>query len=146
MAGLVPFNRRNALNAGFPDIHDMLDDFFNTGWPARRNLMGDTFKLDVEECEKEYLVTAELPGVEKKDIGLDLTEGKLSISVNREESASEEKRNYIHKERRYASMARSVYLSDADCDAIKAKLEDGLLLITVPKQEKTNRTRKIDIS
>ncbi|MDR1663890.1 MAG: Hsp20/alpha crystallin family protein [Clostridiales bacterium] len=142
MAGLIPFNRRGALNTGF---HDMLDDFFNIGWPAQRSLMNDTFKMDVEEGENEYLITAELPGVAKEEINLDLTEGRLSISVKREENVNEEKKNYIHKERRVASMSRSVYLSDANTDDISAKLDNGVLHITVPKREKTQRTRKIDI-
>ena len=146
MAGLVPFNRRNALNAGFSDIHDMLDDFFNINWPAQRNLMHDTFKMDVEETERGYEISAELPGIKKEEIGVDLTEGRLSISVRREETAGEEKRNYIHKERRVASMCRSVYLSDADPEKISAKLDNGILCVTVPKQEKTHPTRRIEIA
>ena len=146
MAGLVPFNRKSALNTGFSDFHDMLDDFFNIGWPAQRNLMNDTFKMDVEETEKDYLITAELPGIAKEEIGLDLSEGRLAISVRREESKNEEKRNFIHKERRVASMSRSVYLSDADPESITAKLENGVLCVTVPKQEKSRKARKIDIA
>ena len=145
MAGLVPFNRRNSLNTGFSDVHDMLDDFFNLNWPTQRNLMHDTFKMDVEETEKEYVISAELPGIDKEEIGLDLAEGRLSISVKREENKNEEKKNFIHKERRFASMSRSVYLSDADAENISAKLDNGVLCVTVPKQEKTKRMRKIDI-
>ena len=145
MAGLVPFNRRNHLDAGFSDIYNMLDDFFNVTPPARRSLMSDTFKLDVEETETDYIISAELPGVAREEIGLNLTEGRLTIAVQREENTNEEKRNYIHKERRLSSMSRGVYLSDADPDAIKAKLEDGVLNITVPKQEKTRRPRRIEI-
>ena len=147
MAGLVPFNRKSALNTGFSDFHDMLDDFFNMSWPAQRNLMNDTFKMDVEETEKEYVITAELPGVAKDEIGLDLTEGRLTVNVRREESKEgEDKRNYIHKERRAVSMARSIYLSDADHEAIQAKLDSGVLRVSVQKLEKTSRTRKIEIA
>lgn len=145
MAGLVTFNRKNALNPGFSDFSDMLDDFFNVGWPARRSLVHDTFKLDIEETEKEYLISAELPGVTKEEIGLDLEEGRLTIAVRREENVDEEKKNYLHRERRVSSMSRSVYLSDANPENINAKLENGVLTVAVSKQEKTRRTRKIDI-
>lgn len=145
MPGLIPFNRRGALSTGFSDFHDMLDDFFNSGIPVRRSLMNDTFKMDVEETEKSYVITAELPGINKDEIGLDLTDGRLAISVKREESAVDEKRNFIHKERRFASMARSVYLSDSNVETIEAKLDNGVLSVVVPKQDKATRTKKINI-
>jgi HSP20 family protein len=138
MAGLIPFNSR-----GF---HNMLDDFFSLNWPSQRSLMNDTFKVDVEETEQNYEITAELPGVAKEEIGLDLNEGRLTISVKREENFDEEKRNYIHRERRMSSMSRSVYLSDANPEDISAKLDNGVLTVTVPKQEKTRRSRKIEIA
>ena len=67
MAGLVPFNRKitNTLSNGFEDFYNMLDDFFTDNLPTRRSLDRDTFKIDVEEKEKEYQVKAELPGVKK---------------------------------------------------------------------------------
>lgn len=143
MTGLIPFNRKHALNT---DFYDVLDDFFNVGWPTRRNLMNDTFKMDVEETEKDYCITAELPGVAKEEIGLDLAEGRLTISVKREENTDEEKHHYIHKERRITSMTRSIYLADGDTEDIKAKLDNGVLCVTVPKQEKAKRTRSIEIA
>jgi HSP20 family protein len=125
-----------------------LDDFFNTssGWPTRRSLMNDTFKLDVEENEQNYVITAELPGVGKDEIDLDLSEGRLTISVKREENVNEEKRNFIHRERRIASMARSVYLADADPEGVSAKLDNGMLILTAAKQDKTVRAKKIEIA
>jgi HSP20 family protein len=147
MAGLVPFNknRLGLRRSGFEDFYNMLDDFFNDTWSPRRSLMYDTFKLDVQENDKEYCIEAELPGVKKEEINLELNEGRLTISINREESIDEEKKNYIHKERRFSSMQRSIYLADAKGDGVKAKLEEGVLNITVPKQEKLDSTVKINI-
>ncbi len=51
----------------------------------------------------------------------------------------------VHKERRYSSMSRSIYLSDAKSEGIKANLENGVLKITVPKESKPNNSVKIDI-
>lgn len=147
MSGLVPFNRKNKnlVNSDFGDFYNMLDDFFSDNWPSRRSLVGDTFKVDVQENDKQYLIEAELPGVNKDEVNLELNEGRLNISVKREEHINEEKKNYIHKERRYSSMSRSVYLADAKQDGVKANLENGVLTVTVPKESRPNNSFKIDI-
>ncbi|MGL5514912.1 MAG: Hsp20/alpha crystallin family protein [Sporomusa sp.] len=144
MAGLIPFNKRNQslLNSSF---QNMLDDFFTESWLPRRNLAHDTFKVDVEETDKEYLVHAELPGIKKDEIGLEIDDGRLIISVNREQSLNEEKKHYIHKERHFMSMSRNIYLTDAKANDIKAKLEHGVLTVTVPKRERLDNLVKIDI-
>lgn len=147
MAGLVPFNRKNkeiSTNTGIGDFYNLLDDFFSNDWPFRRTLTYDTFKVDVEDNGKEYLIEAEMPGVDKKDINVELNDGKLTISITRDESSETKKRNFIHKERRYNSMSRSIYLEDSKPDAIKAKLENGVLKIIVPKVEKPNNSITIN--
>ncbi|KOA18643.1 hypothetical protein CLHOM_29270 [Clostridium homopropionicum DSM 5847] len=70
MAGLVPFNKKKGdlLNTGFKDFYNMLDDFFTDNWPSRRSLERDTFKVDVQEKDNEYLIEAELPGVKKEEV------------------------------------------------------------------------------
>lgn len=148
MSGFLPSNRknRNLVSKDFDDFGDfynLVDDFFN--WPSRRNFMKNTFKVDVEEDKDKYLVEAELPGVGKDEVNIEMNEGSLNISVKREENINEEKKNYIHKERRYSSMSRSIYLEDAKSEGIKANLENGVLKITVPKESKPNNSVKIDI-
>jgi len=147
MNGLVPFNRRNTglLSTGFEDFYNMLDDFFSDGWLPRRSLERDTFKINVQQNDAEYLIEAELPGVNKEEIDVDLNDNRLTISVKREEKINEEKKNYIHRESRYASMSRSIYLADAESKGIKAKLENGLLNISVPRQAKAVKAEKIEI-
>lgn len=146
MAGLIPFNRKNDLmTTGFGDLQNMLDDFFADSWPMRRSLAGDTFKLDVQDNENEYIVEAELPGIGKEHINLSLVDGKLCISVNKEEVQEDKDKNYIHRERRYSSMARNIFLQDADAEGIKAKLNDGVLTISVPKKTIEDRSKMIEI-
>ena len=149
MAGLVPFNQRRSnltlRPRGFDDFTNMLDDFFSDNWMPSRSLMRDTFKLDVEEAEDHYKIEADLPGVKKEEISLDMNEGRLTIAIKREENSEEEKKNYLHQERRYCSMQRTIYLGNASAENIKAKLEDGVLKITVPKIKKTEATRSIEI-
>ena len=82
MVGLVPFNRRSkdvAASTGFGDFYNVLDDFFSNDWPFRRSLANDTFKVDVQDNDNEYLIEAEMPGVDKKDINvaLDAKHGEI---------------------------------------------------------------------
>ena len=149
MAGLVPYNRKNRAltDRGFGDFRDfynMVDDFFNDSWPSKRSLR-DSFKIDVQENDEEYLIEAELPGVDKDEVSIDIDEGRMTISVKREENKDEENKNYLHKERRFSSMSRSLYLDDAKSEGIKAKLENGVLNIKVPKEGKPNNSVQIEI-
>jgi HSP20 family protein len=146
MAGLVPFNRNGSIlrPSGARGFYNMLDDFFSDSF-LPRNLVFDTFKIDVKEDEKAYTIDAELPGVKKEEINLALNDKQLSISVQREEKVDEEKENYVHRERRYGSYERCVYLADANPDGIEAKLEDGLLRVVVQKQDKDGGSPKIEI-
>jgi HSP20 family protein len=147
MAGLVPFNRKKSdlMNTGFDDFQNMLDDFFADSWPFRRSLAGDTFKIDVQDNGGDYIVEAELPGIQKKDIGLSIDDGKLKISVNKLETSEDKSKNYIHRERRYTSMVRSLALTDSDPEGIAAKLDDGVLTIKIRKKTKPDHSVNIDI-
>ena len=147
MFGLTPYNksslqRRN--NRDFPDIFDVFDDFFNhsSSYPSYKD---SSFKIDVKDNEKEYLIEAEVPGVAKDQICLDYDDGRLTIVVNKNEEIEEEKENYLHRERRSSSMRRGIYLNDINEDAIKAELKDGVLSIKAPKLGKPNKGRRIDI-
>ena len=148
MSALIPFNKRNTdlRNTGFEDFYNMLDDFFSDNWPFRRSLARDTFKIDVQETDAEYVIDAQLPGIKKEDVHLDLDDGKLTISVSREENTENaEKKNYIHKESRYCSMSRSVYLADANAESVKAKMENGVLNVRILKQQKPDHSVQIEI-
>ena len=149
MAGLIPYNRRNSVltRAGtvFEDFYNVLDDFFSDGTMSNRSLARDTFKIDVSEKENEYVIEAELPGIKKEEISLDIEDDNLCVTVNRSEEAGKNGKNYVHRERRASSMCRRIRLSGTDLEAIKAKLEDGILTVTIPKETKTVSSRKIEI-
>lgn len=89
---------------------------------------------------------AELPELTKKDVNLSIDDGRLCISVNKEEVKEEkEGKNYIHRERRYSSMQRNVFLAEADDEGIKAQLNNGVLHITVPKKVEQDKSKAIEI-
>ena len=149
MAGLVPINRLNNnltwTGTGFGNIYNMLDDFFNGGFRPNRNLLKDTFKIDIEEKDNEYLIAAEMPGIKKEEIELNVDNKDLCISVNRSEEVNNDNKSFIHRERRVSSMSRRVRLADAKLEDVEAKLEDGVLVVSVPKEIKTSASRKINI-
>lgn len=147
MAGLVPFNKKGGrlVNSSFDEFYNMLDDFFTDNFLSRKGFGKDTFRVDVQEKEKEYIVEADLPGINKEDIGIELNDGRLNIIVEKEENTEKTDTNYIHKERRSTSMYRSIYLQDALDDNASAKLENGVLTINIPKQEKIDNSKQIKI-
>lgn len=147
MAGLIPFNKRrnDLMGVGFDEFQNMIDDFFSETWPTRRSLVSDTFKIDVQDSDQAYLVEAEIPGVQKEEIILALDDGKLNISVKKEENKEESSKNYIHRERRICSMSRNIFLKDAASEGVKAKLEDGILKIEIPKRMTPETSKMITI-
>lgn len=144
MAGLIPFNRgKNELSPR--NLFGLMDDFFSDAWPMGRSLVGDTFKVDVKESDSAYIVEAEMPGITKEEISLSLRDEQLTIGVARSDEANKDQDNYIHRERRCASMQRSIYLAGACEEGVEAKLESGVLQISVPKRTGPGASRQIEI-
>lgn len=139
MRELKPFNQ------GEKGFSNMLEDFFSGNRLSYKDFLQDTFKIDVEETPTEYQITADLPGIKKEEITLDINEERLTIAVRREEKSEEQKKEYIHRERKSSSMSRSIYLDGADSDKVTAKLAEGLLSITIGKDEKAHNAKTITI-
>lgn len=89
---------------------------------------------DVKETEKEIVVHAELPGVKKEDIHIELHNGFLTISGERKEEKKEEAEKYHRVERSYGKFARSVAVPEGVTEEqVKAKIDNGVLEVTLPK-------------
>lgn len=144
MANLVPFGGRSRSLMGADDFYNMIDNFFSEPWFMGR-YGRDTFKVDVQQTDNEYLIEAELPGVNREEVKLELSDGNLQIAVTREENVNEENRDYIHRERRYSSMSRGIYLPDAVKEGIRAKLDNGVLRVSVPRNKKADNSKRIEI-
>lgn len=148
MFGLTPLGRNQVSkrqDRDFFDFYNMLDDFFNDNPLSSRFEMNSRFKMDVKDKGNFYLIEAELPGISREEIKLDYQDSYLIISINKNEEINDEKENYIHKERRTTSMQRNVYLRDVDVQNIEAKLEDGILKISLPKLEQKSDSLQIEI-
>jgi HSP20 family protein len=144
MARMLPVPRHVGLATEVPvDFYNIMDDFFSGA--RGRFTTADLFKVDVQENDEGYLVQADLPGVKKENVDIEMNEEKLTIEVKAEEIDEETEKNYIHRERRACSMARGVYLKGSDADGISAKLEDGVLTIKVPLKAPVSNVRKISL-
>lgn len=135
----------NLLDTRFNDFYDMIDSFFNDNYSNEKALRSASFKVDISEEESSYKIEAELPGFKKDEINIALNDGRLTISAKKSEETKEEKKNYIHKERKTQEMSRTMFFKDIDEDGLKAKLEGGVLEITVPKKAKVDTSKKIEI-
>ena len=136
MFGLVPFKFNNGENSRGLTINDMFNDFFNDDMLSKFNSSG-SFKTDIKETPEEYIVHAELPGVKKEDIKSDYNNNYLTISATRNNESEEKKDHYIRRERSYGSVSRGFYISNVNKDSIKAKFDNGVLNIELPKKELT---------
>ena len=97
--------------------------------------------IDVIENDKEIIATAEMPGLEKQDIKINVTEDMLEISAETKHEEKKEEKGYIYRERRSGSYYRSISLpSPVDPDSSKASYENGVLEIKMPKTEVKKKT------
>ena len=98
----------------------------------------DKFAMPVELHEKdgEYSVKAELPGIKKEDLDIDIDKNHITINAKREEEQKEDTKGYRKTEFRYGEFARTVYFpQDIDTGKTSAKLEHGILTILAPKMD-----------
>ncbi len=118
----------------------LLDDFFDDafdGYGYGRNTSG-LMKTDIKDTDQGYEITMNLPGVKKEDVKAELKEGYLTISAVSNSNKDEKDQNgrYIRRERYSGSCSRSFYVGeDVTQEEIKARFENGTLVMTVPKKE-----------
>ena len=114
------------------------DDFFGKRNPLYGKKAKNMMKTDVKEHENGYEVDIDLPGFKKDELNLDLTDGYLTISASKglDKDEEDKKGKYIRKERYAGSMSRSLYVGDGITEEdIKAKYENGILKLSIPKKE-----------
>jgi HSP20 family protein len=125
-----------------PNIFD--DDFFSVS-PRSNGLPA----VNIREDEKNYFLELAVPGIDKKDLKIDINEDVITISSETKSETDESKDGYKRKEFSYSSFCRSFYIPDnVNRDKIAANYKDGILSVELPKQEeeKNKISRQISIS
>jgi len=123
-----------------------------TRWPFREERPGEaltvaqwTPSVDISETDSEFLIKAEIPEVDKKDVKVTVQDGTLTIQGERRQEKEDKGRRFHRVERTYGAFMRTFDLPDGvDEDKLRAEFKDGMLLVHLPKTEKA-KTRVIDV-
>jgi HSP20 family protein len=140
---LPTIRKRNSNPFYMSNLFD--DDFF----PVFSNMTSSMPAVNIKEDEKSYLLDLAIPGIDKKDMNIDINEDVLTISSETKNEAEENKDGYKRKEFSYSSFCRSFYIPEnVNREKITASYKDGILNVVLPKQEeeKTKLTKQIKIS
>jgi len=139
------------------DMDRLFDEFEGGFWsyPFRRPIFDmDSFwrhestwatapAVDIAESEKAYEITAELPGMDEKNIEVKLVNGGLAIKGEKQEEKEEKKKDYYLHERRFGSFERCFAVSEGvESDKIEASFKKGVLTVTLPKKPEAQKPEK----
>ena len=142
MFDMMPFERRNSM-ARFDPFRE-LDNF-------EKSFFGDFgggFRTDIKDKGDHFELEADLPGVKKEDIAVDIDGDCLTISAQRDSQREEknDQEQYVRRERSYGSYSRSFDISNVKSEEISGSYENGVLKLVLPKRSPTGSTsRRLDI-
>ena len=148
---MQPSDKERELSP-FGEMDQWLYDFFHRGWnhPYRHrwptwgdlegSFKGRIPKVDVIDRECEIVIHAELPGVNKDDLEVSMTENTVSIRVSTKHEEKEEKGEYFRREMSHGEFQRTVHLPvNVDAENAKTSFKDGIMELKLPKIESTKR-------
>ena len=124
------------------DIDHLFDEFLQDPIMPTWLTGGSQIKVDIRETDEEYLIEADLPGVKKEQLQVELDQNRLTISVVQDEQVQLEHEGYIKRERRSGSFSRSFYVENVNDERISAKFENGVLNMILPKRRSGVRGKK----
>ena len=149
----VPVRREQSqpLQSLQNDINRAFDSFwrgFDLPWPSTSSAWSISMpSVDVSESDKEIEVTAELPGIDEKDIDISLAEGVLTIRGEKKSEVEKNEKDYYLQERTFGSIERVVPLPDTiDLDSANATFKNGVLTVKLAKKpEAAAATKRITV-
>ena len=151
-AGQAPAEREmfmNPLHEFRQEMDRLMENFFH-GFDTRHfGRRADSFvpQIDVLDTDKEIKISAELPGLDEKDIEVSLTREALTIKGEKREEKEEKGKDYYRSERSYGSFTRTIPLPvEVDPDKVAASFRKGVLTVKLPKTKQViNETKKVAI-
>ena len=136
------------INSLTSDLDHMLERIFNDGWNNNNKIRNNTPTVDIIETEKEFVLTTDLPGFDKKNLNIEVEEdGVLSITANTKLNEEPNDQLYRIRERNIRSYNRTFNLPEnVIVDKINAQFKNGLLTLNIPKaKEIESESKKIKI-
>lgn len=149
MKFLVKKAPENFIRTVNDEISSLLNRHFDTYFPESAYWSDEaklSMPIELTDAGKEYDIRAELPGVKKEDLDIDIESDYLKINAKKVEEKNEEGKNFKHSEFNYGEFSRVIELpEEIDIDKTEAKLENGVLKIMAPKlnKEKTQNKKLI---
>ena len=131
------------------DLMNMETNFFNDlSEPFLRQQQSQGLASDVTEDDKEYQVTVDIPGVDKKNIDVAYNDDILHVHVKKDATINkkDKKGDILAEERSYGEFVRNYPLPDVKSDQISAKVNQGILTINLPKVQEGQREHRIKIN
>jgi HSP20 family protein len=105
----------------------------------------ETMSIDLVEHDEEYVATIDLPGFERDDVDIRVTDHTLLVEAERDSTVEEDEERYLRRERHHESMRRSIRLpNEVEKDQVTARIKNGVLTVTLPKLE-VEEARTIEI-
>jgi HSP20 family protein len=105
------------------------------------------FNVDISEDESGFHIDAELPGIAKEEIALNVEDDVLTIKAERKQSSEVNRKDYLRMERTYGSLLRKFNLGESiDQERINAGFDNGILHVTLPKAQMTKKAKEISIN
>lgn len=143
---LIKYNQglSNLENKRFSNL---LDRFFNESFSNYSGeLKSFNPQVDIAEDKTSFELSVAVPGMKKSDFKIDMTDGRITISGERKLENEKSEKNFHSVETQYGAFSRSFYLPDnVKEDKIEASYEDGILKVVIPKDEKKELTKTIQI-
>lgn len=135
MLNLMPYRKNE--NSLFNYLDSLEKDFFGDLSTSISH-----FRTDIADRGDYYELKADLPGFKKEEIKIDLSGTTMSIQAEHKEETEEKKKDYIRRERKYGSFARSFDVTGIDTENITASLNDGVLELKLPKATPAGELKK----
>jgi len=140
MFDMVPFKKSAYPTKRGDYFNHFLDSFSDEDFFAPLNQFGSSFRVDLKETAESYQIEADLPGIPKEAIALEYTDHYLIITAKREDRVTKTDHDYVRRERKFGQFQRSFYIDNVDESKIAAEFKDGVLFVTLPKQDKGLRS------
>jgi HSP20 family protein len=144
---LVRIRRPGYLQDLQDEMNRMIEDAFSIGAVGPENKMVWRPAVELNEQNGDYELKAELPGVDKDNINVEVSDDAVTIDAETKKEEKEKKGNVYSSEFRYGKFVRTIHFpSEVDNNNAKADFRDGILTITVPKSRvEQTKTRKLEV-
>jgi len=121
-------------------------DLENLRWPSVSRSEHRAPAIDLRETDESYILEADLPGMTKDDVTIEVGDGFLDITAKKEQDSETTESGYIRRERGSMYYHRRLTLpEDVSSEEVKAKLVDGVLRIDIPKEQRQPQKKKVDV-